>query len=80
MANQIGRGGALCIEVGIGITGVIITHRRILANILRYPRRLADRVGELVAEDARRLGGLAVVACAARELELLIGLVFFWVQ
>lgn len=65
--------GSMCrvlgIEVGVGI--IIVTYSRILANVLRYACCVADGGCELVAEDARRLGGLAVVACAAGELELL---------
>lgn len=54
--------------------------RRILANVLRYACCVADLVGELVAEDACRLGVFAVVTRAAGKLELACVLVFSRVE
>jgi len=72
------------IEVGVGIFRkvivMVVTHRRILANVLRYACCVADLVGELVAEDACRLGVFAVVTRAAGKLELACVLVFSRVE
>jgi hypothetical protein len=56
------------------------THRRILADVLGDAGGLADRVAQLMTENAGGGGRLAVPARPAGEVERTVGAIFLWVE